>query len=257
MSTPIILSPLERDQADFFGRLNADAFFADIGLYLFRPRANLAATAIVQGIEGALNCFALKGGKGGAAVTVLMPTGDSPDGNVGGPELEERITVRVQELPLTNMGAQGTLKSAESIALEVLRLLHHFRSGGQTWYADNQALTPNLEFAPKVTYDVTFRRKLALSTRAKSTAPLLTPGGDYIVVIQAAAGAAIYYTVDGSYPAPGAAGSTLYSGPVNLLPPATLRAVAYETGKAASNVVQVTVQSVADFSADFFDDFAN
>lgn len=237
------MSPLEQDQADFAARLDADAYFADVGIYLLRPRANLAATAIIQGIEAALNCLSLKGGKGGAAVTVLMPTGDSPDGNVGGPELEERITVRVQELPLTNMGAQGTLKSAESIALEVLRLLHHFRSGGQVWYADNQALTPNLEFAPKVTYDVTFRRKLVLGTRPKAAMPMLTPedgAAPQTVTIEAAAGAAIYYTLDGSYPAPGAPGSTLYTAPVEVAAATIVRAVAYETGKAASNCAEAT-----------------
>lgn len=239
------MSPLERDQADFAARLNADAYFADVGIYVFRPRANLAATTIIGNIENALNCLVKKAGKGGAAVTVLMPTGDTPEGNVPGPELEERITVRVQELPLVNMGATGTLKSAESIALEVLRLLHHFRSGGQVWYADQSALTPNLEFAPKVTYDVTLRRKLVLGTRAKSTMPMLTPdagAAPQSVTIEAAPGAAIYYSLDGSYPAPGAEGSALYAAPVDVAAAATLRAVAYEAGKAASNVVE------ADFS---------
>lgn len=239
------MSPLERDQADFAARLSADPYFADIGVYLFRPRANLAATAIVQGIEAALNCFALKAGKGGAAVTVLMPTADAADGNVPGPELEERLTVRVQELPLTNMGAKGTLKSAEQIAIEVARLLHLFQSGGQVWRADTGALTPSLEFAPKITYDVNFRRRLPLAPRTKAALPLITPDEGATPVeasIAAAPGAAIYYTLDGSLPAPGAAGSTLYSAPVAVASAALLRAVAYETGKAASNVAE------ADFS---------
>lgn len=239
------LSPLERDQADFVARLSADPFFADVGVYLFRPRANLAATTIVGQIEQALNCFTLKAGKGGAAVTVLMPTADAADGNVPGPELEESITVRVQELPLTNMGATGTLKSAEQIAIEVARLLHLFQTGGQVWRSATAALTPNLEFAPKITYDVNFRRRLPLAARAKSALPLITPDAGAApveVAIEAAPGAAIYYTLDGSLPAPGAAGSTLYAGPVAVGAAALLRAVAYEATKAASNVAE------ADFS---------
>ena len=253
------MSPLERDQADFATRMNASAYFADIGVYVFRPRENLTATLITQRIQQALACLAKKAGKGGAAVSVLMPTADTPEGNVRGPELEERIIVRVQEDPLVNMGATGTLKSAESIALEVLQLFHHFRSGGQIWYADTNSLTPNLEFPGKVTYDVAFRRKLPLAVPEKSTMPMLSPESGtapQTITITAVAGAAIWYSLDGSYPAPDAEASVLYTEPIELAAPAILRAVAYEPYKQASNVVEQTYGSAEDFGNDFGDDFA-
>lgn len=255
------MSPLERDQADFATRMNASAYFADIGIYVVRPRKNATATQIYQAIENALNCMVKKNGKGGAAVTVTMPTGSTPEGNVPGPEIEERLTVRVQENPLFNMNADtGTRKSAEEIALEVLQLFHLFRSGGQTWYAARDSLIPSVEFVPKVTYDVTFLRKLVLAAPEKSRAPMFTPEeGDapQTVTIEAGGGAAVWYSTDGSYPTPDAEGSTLYAGPVEIDTPTILRAVAYEPGKQASDVTEVNYGSAEDTGDGFGDDLSS
>lgn len=253
------MSPLERDQADFASRLNASPYFVDVGVYAFRPRANLAATAIVGGIEAALNCLKTKAGKGGAAVTVLMPTVNSPEGSTPGPDLEERITIRVQELPLINLGAQGTMKSAESIAFEVLGLFHLVQVGGNVWYADTDAIQPNLEFAPKITYDVTLRRRITLGAPLRSAMPMIEPeevDAPVEVTITAAPGATIYYTTNGNYPAPGIEGAVEYTGPFTLTTSALVRAVAYEANKQPSNVAQARFGTTAEFGSDFGDDFA-
>ncbi len=252
-------SAIENDQADFVARLEDDAYFVDIGVYELRPRANLTATQIVGNIERALNNLVKKGGKAGAAVTVLMPTMNVPEANTTGPNCEERITVRVQESPLVNMNpATGTGKSAEDIALYVLQMFHLWASGTGTWVADTDALTPSVEFDPKVTYDVSFRRLVKLQTRAKAAQPLITPDTGTtprVVTIAAAAGAAIYYTLDGTLPT--AATGTLYTAPITVEDAATLRAVAIETGKAASNVAWAKYADAAgDFSSDFAPDFA-
>lgn len=230
----------ENDQADFAARLDGDAYYADIGIYVLRPRANLTATQIIGNIEKALNNLTKKGGKSGAAVTVLMPTFSVPEGDTSGPALEERLTVRVQESPLFNMNATtGTLKSAEAIALEVLQLFHMWQPGGGTWYADQDALTPSVEFDPKVTYDVSFRRPINLKGRVKAAMPMIEPEEGAVpqeVTLVAAPGAAICYTLDGTLPVAGKAGTTLYTVPFTVAAAATLRVVAYEAGKAASNV---------------------
>lgn len=251
------MSPLERDQADFAARLNAEAYFADIGIYVLRPRENLSTTAIIQGIEAALNCLKTKNGKGGAAVTVLMPVISSPEGGAPGPYLDERITVRVQELPLVNLGALGTMKSAETIALEIIGLFHLWQIGANVWYADTDAAVPNTDFEPKVTYDVTFRRRLTIQAATRAATPMLTLGEDLVsVVITAEPGAIIYVTTDGSYPSALNEAAFIYSAPLSPSLPATLRAVAYVEDKQPSSVATITLRTPADFNEDFFNDFA-
>lgn len=242
------LSEIEQDQADFFGRLNAEPYFDDVGLYLLRPRANATATQIMQGIENALNCLVKKAGKGGAAVTVLMPLLQGRDPNVRAPQFDSSITIRVQELPLTNMNpATGTLKSAEAIALEVAKLCHHYRSGsGQTWTLAGGGIQPNLDFVPKVTYDVTLTRLMPVGAAEKvmqvggsvGTAPDAEPE---VTLATPTAGAAIYYTVDGSYPLPGAEGVALYAGPFAAAPGAVIRAAATKLGMQQSDVTRLAV----------------
>jgi hypothetical protein len=220
--------------------MDGDSYFSDIGIYVLRPRINLTATQIIGNIEKALNNLTKKAGKSGAAVTVLMPTFSVPVADTPGPSLDERITVRVQESPLFNMNAAtGTMKSAEAISIQVLQLFHFWNPGGGTWYPDQDALSPSVEFDPKVTYDVSFRRPVNLTGRSKSAMPLIDPeegAAPQLVTLAAAPGAAICYTLDGTLPVPGHAGTTLYAAPFNVLTAATLRVVAYEVGKAASNV---------------------
>lgn len=245
------LSEIEQDQADFFGRLAAAPYFADVGLYLLRPRANASATQIAQGIESALNCLTRKNGKGGAAVTVLMPLLQGRDPNVSSPQFDASITLRVQELPLTNMNpATGTLKSAESIALEVAKLCHHFRSGGgQIWTMAAGGIQPNLEFDPKVTYDVTLTRLMPVQAPAKVARVGITVGtgsGDAeLSLATATAGAAIHYTLDGSYPVPGEAGTTLYAGPFTAPAGTVVRAAASKAEMQQSDVTRLVVPAAA------------
>lgn len=246
------LSEIEQDQADFYGRLSAEPYFADVGLYLLRPRANATATQIAQGIENALNCLAVKNGKGGAAVTVLMPLLQGRDPNVSSPQFDASITLRVQELPLTNMNpAKGTLKSAESIALEVARLCHHFRGGsGQIWTLAGGGIQPNLDFDPKVTYDVTLGRLMPISAPAKVAKVGISVGtageaGAEIGMGTATAGAAIHYTLDGSYPVPGAAGTALYAEPFTAPAGTVVRAAASKAEMQQSDVTRVVVPSPA------------
>ena len=235
------LSELEQDQADFAARASAEPYFADVGVYLLRPRANASATQITQGIENALNCIVKKAGKGGAAVTVMMPLLQPRDPNVLGVQFDSTITVRVQEHPLFNMAAStGTLKSAECIALEVVKLFHHFRNGrGQIWTV-SAGPVPNLDFEPKVTYDVTFSRLMPTASAGKAAVPSISPKGGAtpaeVTLTCATPGAAIHYTLDGSYPAPDAEGSTLYAAPFTVAAGALLRAVASLDGAQQSDV---------------------
>jgi len=233
------MSALEQLQKDLAERLEAEDFFSDIGVYVFRPRENLEATEIQGKIDESLNCLVLKNGKGGAAVFVLMPLADAPDANVPGPRLEISVTIRIQEIPLLNMGADGTQKSAEDIGLEVLQAIHHFIPHGisQMLIADKDALTPSLEFPPKITYDAKFATFHALPRPAKVATPEINGSIPSAVVITCATAAAtIYYTLDGSYPRNGNPAAVLYSVPFAVVAPVTIRAGAFKTNLQGSDI---------------------
>lgn len=235
------MSPLEQLQSDAFERMTAAAYFADIGIYLLRPRSNLSAAQIVEKIEAALNGVAKKGGKAGLAATVLMPLADAPEPNTPGPRLSLRMTVRVQENVLVNMGSAGTLKSCESAGIEVLRLLHRFNPYGVAGVltADRDALVPNAEFPGKVTYDVNFRALLDLSQDAKVARPEITGTTAAVTITCATSGASIYYSTDDSLPRSGGAGSTAYTVPFSVTAGKRVRAAAYKTSMQASDVTLV------------------
>ena len=235
------MSPLESDQLDFFGRLYADPYFADIGIYVVRPRQHLSATEIYQKIENALKGVAATGGKSGAAVCVMMPFGGDENPEIIGPRIDEVITVRVQEFVLVNMGTTGTLKSCEEIALKVVRLLHHFYCGtGGVWKCDRSALQPRLDFIPFVTYDCNFKRELGLARLAKVNRPRiiydLSTDPAHIQVTCDTDGATIYYTLDGTYPSSIAPTATLYTTDLYLSSACVLRVAAELAGSDQSDV---------------------
>jgi hypothetical protein len=240
------VNPLQRLQTDIASRLEADEYFADIGVTLMRPRAELGFVQIQERVDQLINGLVTKAGKKGAAVLVLMPLADAPASDAPGPELMHTITVRVQELPIVNMGTSGTQKPAEEIALRVLQVLQFFTPGnGRCLVVDPQALTPTEQFDPKVTIDCRFRQQGGINPLAKVASPILTsssaaaPGT--VTITCATSGAAIYYTTDGSYPGSTNTAAHLYSAPFAQATSATIRAAAQKTALQGSDVVELTL----------------
>ncbi len=235
------MSPLERQLLDLQARLEADPYFADIPVFILRPRAQEGAAQIQTRIDQALTGLVKKAGKAGAAVTLLMPTGDTDKPNVPGPQLRFTYTARVQEIIAINFGPQGTQKSAEEIALAVLQLCHLCQfNGANVLYADPATLTPSLDADPKLTYDVRFLAQGGLPKPLKVALPIITVVGDTATVACATAGAAIYTTTDDSYPSPLNPAASLYAAP--LVPgPCTVRACAFLAGYQQSDVHQAAV----------------
>jgi hypothetical protein len=206
-----------------------------------RPRAQLGFLQIQERVDALLSCVVKKAGKGGAGVMVLMPTLDNETPDSIAPQTEAGIVIRVQELPTHNMGPNGTQKSAEDIALNVVRVLHLFHRGqGNVVYAGRDLLTPSAEFAPKVTYDVRMLQKLSLSPDNKVAPVTLTSAaasspatGWDITLTCVTSGASILYSTDGSYP------TLAYAAAFNVPTAATVRAVAGKTGLQQSDVRQL------------------
>lgn len=230
------MSPRERLQLDLAARLEADPYFDDITVTVVRPRASFGFVQIDQLVAEVLGCIRKKAGKGGASVQVLMPLVDAESTDARGPLIQNAITVRVQELPVHNMGPNGTQKSAEDIADNVVRLLHLFNPGkGNVVYGAPDLMTPTAEFDPRVTIDCRFLQQGAMGGREKVQPVTLTAAGYQVTLTTATSGASLYYSTDGAYPA------TLYTAPFTVAAGTTVRAVATKTGLDASNVRELTV----------------
>lgn len=245
------MSPLERTLYDLRDRAEADPYYRDVGLFVLRPRGDAAGSreddsfaSIQTRVDEALNCLRLKAGKGGAAVTFLMPTGDTERPNVSGPQMRFIYTARVQEHPVLNFGPKGTHKSAEEIALHTLQLLHlAMLNGGNCLAADPATLTP-AELEGKITYDVRLFAQGGLAAPSKVAFPIIAPRSgaapQEVAITCGTPGAEIWYTVDGSYPSSRCPTARKYSGAFTLSSACTLRAAADLAGYQQSDVAQVT-----------------
>lgn len=242
---------LNRTLLDLHARADADPYFADVPLFVVRPRLeadgtpkeNASFATIQTKIDEAIGCTLLKADRGGAAVQFLMPVGDTEKPNVEGPQMRFVYTIRVQENPILNFGPKGTKKTAEEIALKVLQLFHlAMLNGGNCLAADTATLTPSDQFAPKLTYDVRLIQQGNLGRPTKVARPILsaTSGAvpQTITVTCATEAARLYYTTDGSYPSSVNLNATAYTVPISLTAACTLRVAAEKAGQQQSDIAQ-------------------
>lgn len=238
-------SQIERGQADIYGRISQDAFFSDIKIYLFRPRSSAEAVQIQTQIDNSLAGLETKAGKSGAAVIVKMPSATVQFPNVPGPRFDLVYSVTVLENPLVNMGAaNGTLKSAEDIALNVLNLLHHFVIGdfGMALVATGEALRSlGIDDNGRIAYDCFLTMKLGLSKPNKVITPAISGTAGAVIISTLTPGATILYTTDGTYPWSGNAGVLTYSAPFSVASGTVVRSVATKTALQASDLAAKTM----------------
>ncbi len=228
---------IELDQEDFGARLAADPYFADIKVLVQRKGVT------EQDIETALSVLNEQGGKIGACVIVLMPSLVPPANNSAPtPLFDVRIGVQVIEQPLISQDpTSGVGKSAEQICTRVRQNGHQFstgRQGANQLFSFDGTEPADVE-AGKVSYVNFFKRK-AGDAHLVRVAPVAlakaagTPDGFDITLSCPTDGAAILYSVDGSYP------TTAYTVPFNVAAGVTVRAAATKTGLQQSNVTELT-----------------
>lgn len=241
-------SVLEQLQDDVADRLRSLVFLADVPVFVLREEH------IDSQIEQALTTIKAGGtGKSGAAITVMMPLLDVPKDkvNIPGPLTKVSISVRAQEFPTINMGANGTGLSAETLGIEIVQALHHFsiESIG-TLLAHSEALTPSRDFLPRITYIATLQAWLSMTPLTKPTRPTIQEAGGIVTLGCATPGVDIYFALDSTgltpaLPRPGA--GTLYAISFGLTPGLTtkLRVAAYKAGNpvswVGSDVAEATI----------------
>ena len=230
--------PLEYAQEMFAGRLAADSYFSDITV--LQQRKGVTDSDILQ----ALSTINEKSGKVGACAVVLMPSLKPKNGNAPSPTYDIRLVVQVIDLPLFNLGANGTGKSAEQIAQRVRQLCHLLTTGEKTsWVFAGSDPLPVDEGSNS--YGVAFTREsgdphLAKVANVKTEAT----GPNTLALSCTTAGAAIRYTLDGTYPAASNAAAVLYTVPIEITAACTLLAVAEAADHLASNLLKADLTPV-------------
>lgn len=234
---------LQRFQLDVAARLWQTAFFANVPVFVFRPRASLTAAQIQDKINSALGAITTQNGLAGLSATVLMPLLNTEKQELPGPYLHVQCTVRVQENVIVNMGAYGTQIACEDAAIAVAQVLHLWTPGGTAGIlrAARETITPNLSFRERVTYDVLVESELDLACLPVTLQPYITLEGGSVNIACADGSAAIYYTLDASAPWPGngsyASSAALYASPFAEPAAGTLiRAAAFADGKLGSDI---------------------
>ncbi len=215
-----ILTSIQQEVADC---LLADPFFATIPVLVEQPRDvsyELATSAAAAGTYG----------------VVLVPQALVSAPTAPGPFFDPvEIAVRFCEnVPVS--GGPHALEVAET----ALALLHLFRPAtiNEVFTAAPKALQavkePNV-----VAYEIQIRTQAGASYAVPQLdAPVITSAGSVspqtVALASSQAGAAIYYTLDGSQPAPRGPTSYLYSAPFVVSVPCLLRTRAWLAGFVAS-----------------------
>lgn len=225
-------STLELDQDDMAARLTQDAVTGLVTV--FSQRKGITEND-VQTRLGALNA---KGGLTGLVLIVLMPKLIPQEANTPGAMYFTRYSVQVIDWPAIRRQTSGGISiSAESMAERVRQILHFAGFGrGQSLFFDGMDPLPMAD-PNQISYAISFRKVGADTPIPKCAVVAISPKGgnapvDFttFTLSCATAGAAIYYTTDGSYPGSTNPAAILYTGPVTVNESFTVRAAAERAG---------------------------
>jgi hypothetical protein len=227
------VNAIERLQADVFGYLRADDFFATVNIL------RISEQQIESDIDSQIALFVETSGKNGASLAVHLPTGHPGPDNVSGPQLELQIEVFVSVNKLINESTDGTGISEGALIERVLQDLHQVGIGPCSLVCASPAFEPFFKGDGIMVHRLAFKQVVNLPPATRVRQPSMVVGGGTVTLASGTAGATIYYTTDGSYPGTDA---TEYTDPFTTPASGTLiRAVAHKAGMAPSNLTQNTV----------------
>lgn len=238
------MDPYLQFQLDVAGRLASDSFFAT--LPILREDEGLTPSDVDQALLSA-GSF-VKGGKAGAGVIVFQTEEAVQDPNVPGPREQLELRIRCLEVPKINRSAAGSGLRATALARRVKSLLHLWFRGGVNVevVTTTRYYHPGDEKMPHATLgkDVLVRTLLPGDGITRAAAVSITGDATALTLTSATPGAAIWYTLDGTFPGPTPANGTLaqpgtaqlYSAPFAVPSGTCVRAAAYAEGLDASDL---------------------
>ena len=213
------MNVFERFQLDVEQALLSSNLLQYVAITRLRPRTEAEAAGIQSKINRTLAGLEARNGKQGVSCIVGMPTisGVAP----GLRQVKGDLGLRLDfiENIAINGGANGTGGTAEDHAWTAARLLPHLHLSPLGVVASDPRLIEPVEAAvldKSVMYRVAIRLLHHDAGIAKVATPVITVDGAEMTLSCTTAGAAIYWTDDGSWPGSGNAEATLYSVPVTL-----------------------------------------
>lgn len=234
------IDPLQRLQLDIAAVLQADELFKGVQVVVDCPRDSgegaLVQSKIDASLAGLVEVETDAGTKAGLCIIVFKATGQCPTPGLPGPELALVQGIRVIENVMVNEGPSGTGMTAEGAAIKVLGTLERLNLGSLL-LPDKQAMRP-IKMEGLQCWDVVVTTQLGIAPRAFVQRPLIQLAGISLTITCATEGAAIWWTLDGSLPAPNNPNAMLYEGVVDVGEHGgdEIRACAYLTGRRASDV---------------------
>lgn len=242
MSDPFEISDLERLQLDVRDYLLSHAQCDPLSILSVRPRDAGEAAGIVTKLDRTLAGLVKRNGRAGVAAIVTMPALDSLEANVRALTGDGVLAIDVIENILINQGAEGTGKSCECWALLIMQILQH-----ATFFPHNPLVMAPKPLRPieeaiadkKVMYRIYINAPFAMPVLSKVDAPVVECADAFVTLACATPGAAIYYTLDQSFPGPGNDAALPYTAPIPLEPGThILRTAAFAAGMAGSDAIR-------------------
>jgi hypothetical protein len=236
------MSIFERLQLDLEQHLLSHTELQYLTVTHVRPRTSAEAAGIQTKINNTLAGLEVRNGRRGVAVIIGMPQFSQAAVNVRALRGQMTIVLEVIE----NIVVNTTGASCEEHAWEIARLLQHMQF--QPWsplVGDPQLITPSPEAVldKKVIYSITMTMEVVAERKDKVATPSIAAEGAQITLACATSGAAIYYTLDESFPGPGNADADLYTAPFTLAAGShVLRVAAHKSGSACSDAVMGEVE---------------
>jgi len=232
-----VLAAMQQELAD---RLMAEPSFADVPVLTERLHD------LESQVERALNRI-------GLMAVVTTPLANIGHQDTTTPYFDDvHALIRIYENVMVNKTRHDvTYRSCLEMAEITVATVHHFKPDGinEVWVPENPTITLGND-PMDLCYDCRFTTQagiihtipqIALPT---VTAADLGDGTASVTVACATTGAAVFYTTDGTYPAPrkldGTAGS-LYSAPFIVADGAVVKVRAWLAGYLASDLVSATV----------------
>jgi hypothetical protein len=241
------LDVIDRLPSELQAALEADPFFADIPVIVSDAGNVKAELARKQAIA------TTKSGRRGAAVIVLQIEAEDEYPEQGFGPLTLRPAFQVIENVEWNHDTNGTKKSHRRIARKIVQIIKPLALiGVVTEFVPDKPCIEAVDLEPELgplikASQVNFRTFESDSEVVSQVAtPQFAAYPDSTPKFQmtcATAGAAVWWSSDDSFPAPGRAGSALYAAPIGI-PAAgiTVRAAAYKTGMVGSQVNRALIE---------------